>query len=186
MLSRIPRPSGWRASPSAPSCCLSSMSLTGSTNKESSMRHVLADLAVFLWGFLIMAGLLILAGLLLAMVSPAQAQPSCSHWASPGGSATSSQCTDAAPCRIMTWLNNSSMTIPGATLCLKSGTYTGSESMISIPESFAGTAERPITIRALEPGKVTIDGQRPTDRSTRKGATASSKGLMRVAVITKW
>ena len=135
------------------------------------MRHLFEDLSIILWGLLLAAGLLLWVAIL------ADAQPSCSHWASPGGSATSSQCTDAAPCRIMTWLNNSAFTIPGATLCLKSGIYTGSESMISIPESFAGTSEKPITIRALDPGKVTIDGQDSNRPINTKGSYGVIQGV---------
>ena len=44
-------------------------------------------------------------------------------------------------------------------LCLRDGVYTGEQSMLSVPASFAGTADNPITIRAGTPGKVTLDGQ---------------------------
>ena len=48
---------------------------------------------------------------------------------------------------------------PGKTLCLLDGTYTGSESMIDPPDNLSGTAGKPITVRALNDGKVTLDGQ---------------------------
>ena len=47
--------------------------------------------------------------------------------------------------------------------------------MINVPETFAGTAEQPITIRAVNPGKVLIDGQdslRPINTYGRYGIIA--------------
>jgi hypothetical protein len=49
---------------------------------------------------------------------------------------------------------------PGKTLCLLDGVYTDSSSMINPPEGLNGTASNKITIRALNDGKVLIDGQR--------------------------
>ena len=57
------------------------------------------------------------------------------------------------------------------------GIYTGSESMISIPESFAGTVEKPITIRALDPGKVTLDGQDSNRPINTKGSYGVIQGV---------
>ena len=48
---------------------------------------------------------------------------------------------------------------PGYILCLLDGQYTGSASMINPPGNLNGTASQPITIRALNDGKATIDGQ---------------------------
>jgi hypothetical protein len=51
-----------------------------------------------------------------------------------------------------------SVATPGTTLCLLDGTYRGSGNMIS-PPSLSGTSTDPITIRALNDGKVLIDGE---------------------------
>ncbi len=48
---------------------------------------------------------------------------------------------------------------PPKTLCLLDGTYTGSDSMIDPPQGLHGTSAAPITIKALNDGKVLIDGQ---------------------------
>ena len=50
--------------------------------------------------------------------------------------ATSSQCTEAAPAD-QTWINKRLSCRQAQTLCLKNGTYTGDQSMIAIPETFA-------------------------------------------------
>ncbi len=47
----------------------------------------------------------------------------------------------------------------GDTLVLLDGTYTGAESMINPPDELSGTEEAPITVRAMNDGKVTIDGE---------------------------
>ena len=77
----------------------------------------------------------------------------------------------------MTWLNSAAYRQPGKVLCLKDGTYTGSDSMISIPDGFAGTAENPITIRAINPGKVTIDGQDSLRPINTKGSYGVIQGV---------
>src|SRR5262249_48941028 len=48
---------------------------------------------------------------------------------------------------------------PGYTLCLLDGQYVGSASMINPPQNLRGNATAAITIRALNDGKVTINGQ---------------------------
>ena len=48
---------------------------------------------------------------------------------------------------------------PGDTLCLLDGEYTGADSMIQPPEGLEGTADAIITVRALNDGMVTIDGE---------------------------
>ena len=48
---------------------------------------------------------------------------------------------------------------PGKTLCLLDGTYTGAASMILPPQGLNGASGLPITIRALNDGKVLINGQ---------------------------
>jgi hypothetical protein len=49
--------------------------------------------------------------------------------------------------------------VPGSTLCLLDGTYTGSAAMIEPPTTLHGTRTQPITIRARNDGKVLLDGQ---------------------------
>ena len=53
---------------------------------------------------------------------------------------------------------------PGSTLCLLDGTYRGASNVISpssqgAPSDLSGTSTNPITIRALNDGKVLIDGE---------------------------
>jgi hypothetical protein len=48
---------------------------------------------------------------------------------------------------------------PGDTLILLDGTYRGSDSMIEPPDYLSGTEGNPITIKALNDGKVLIDGE---------------------------
>ena len=48
---------------------------------------------------------------------------------------------------------------PGMTLCLLDGIFRGNESMIIPRPTLSGTAEDPISIKALHDGKATIDGQ---------------------------
>src|SRR5262249_3754455 len=52
-----------------------------------------------------------------------------------------------------------SLATAGKTLCLKDGTYQGDRNMITPPAGLSGTPGRPITLRALNDGAVTIDGQ---------------------------
>jgi Bacterial Ig domain/Chondroitinase B len=83
------------------------------------------------------------------------AQPACTHWAAPSG--TGSTCTQSAPCLVDTWV--ASEATPGRVLCLQDGMY-GS---ISIPSTFAGTAQQRIWLRAEHEGQATIGwpGSRP-------------------------
>lgn len=78
----------------------------------------------------------------------------CSYYASPtgGGNGTSMP----SPFKIS---NFWSVAGPGKTLCLLDGTYTGADSMINPPQNLNGTAGAPITITALNEGKVLIKGQ---------------------------
>jgi hypothetical protein len=78
----------------------------------------------------------------------------CTHYASPTGTGIGTSSTQ--PFKIA---NFWPLTKPGYTLCLLDGQYTGSASMINPPQSLSGTASAPITIRALNDGKVTINGQ---------------------------
>lgn len=108
----------------------------------------------------------LLGAVLLAWVRLSEAQESpkaCTHWASPTGSG--SACTNTSPCRAKTWID-SNLFQPGASLCLKDGTYTGSDSMLFVNSGKGGTETSPIWIRAENEGKVLINGQfgtRPID-----------------------
>jgi hypothetical protein len=82
------------------------------------------------------------------------ADSACTHYASPMGSGDGLSVSQ--PFRIVDFW---SLAKPGYTLCLLDGQYTGSASMINPPQNLRGTASAPITIRALNDGKVTIDGQ---------------------------
>jgi hypothetical protein len=48
---------------------------------------------------------------------------------------------------------------PGDTLLLLDGKYTGPDSMIDPPRGLRGEPGRPITVKALNDGKVQIDGE---------------------------
>jgi hypothetical protein len=127
------------------------------------MLHRLPPRPYPILGVLIVALLLVAGGVTLCVQPGTQSTPTVAY-ASPTG--TGSACTESAPCTIATWLASSSLRIPGATLVLEDGTYTGSHNMIRIPSSgFAGTASQPITIRARNEGRVLIDGgySRPID-----------------------
>jgi hypothetical protein len=82
------------------------------------------------------------------------AASTCTHYASPTGSG--SGVSASQPFQIADFW---SVAKPGYTLCLLDGQYTGSASMIKPPQNMRGTASAPITIRALNDGKVTINGQ---------------------------
>jgi hypothetical protein len=90
-------------------------------------------------------------------------QAVCTHWAASQG--TGSACTEAAPCLIGAWLSDPGKAAPGKVLCLMDGHYTGEQSMLTLTAR-SGTEGNPLTIRALNDGKVSIDGQfgnRPLD-----------------------
>jgi hypothetical protein len=99
--------------------------------------------------------LIILAlGLWAAVVPTRVAAADCTHYASPAGSGNGLSPT--SPFKIA---NFWSVAKPGLTLCLLDGQYTGASSIINPPQNLRGTADAPITVRALNDGKVTIDGQ---------------------------
>jgi len=95
----------------------------------------------------------ILFALALAVPQRAQGQ-ACTHYASPTG--TGSGVSAAQPFKIT---NFWPLAKPGYTLCLLDGQYVGSASMINPPQNLRGNATAAITIRALNDGKVTINGQ---------------------------
>ena len=78
----------------------------------------------------------------------------CTHYASPVGSGNGASAD--RPYRIADFWPRARA---GYTLCLLDGEYTGSASMINPPQNLSGTHSSPITIRALNDGKATIDGQ---------------------------
>ncbi|WP_447979330.1 hypothetical protein [Candidatus Nitrospira bockiana] len=78
----------------------------------------------------------------------------CTHYASPSGSGNGASAS--SPFKIA---NFWPLAGPGKTLCLLDGKYTGDQSMITPPQYLAGSANSPITIRALNDGKVSLDGQ---------------------------
>lgn len=109
-------------------------------------RH--ADLA------LLLVALLLVVGLTLLLRPTPQTTPLV-FYASPTGSGTA--CTETAPCRVADWWP---LAQPGATLLLLDGTYRRSQGgAIDPPESLAGAAGAPITVRALHDGGVTIDAE---------------------------
>jgi hypothetical protein len=79
---------------------------------------------------------------------------SCTHYASPTGTGNGSSASQ--PFKIA---NFWSVAQSGHTLCLLDGQYTGSASMINPPQNRNGTASAPITVKALNDGKVSINGQ---------------------------
>jgi hypothetical protein len=89
-----------------------------------------------------------------AIGGSAEAASSCTHYASPTGTGNGSSVTQ--PFKIA---NFWSVAKPGTTLCLLDGQYTGSASMINPPKNLSGTAAARITVRALNDGKVRINGQ---------------------------
>jgi hypothetical protein len=103
----------------------------------------------------VLGGLWLGIVVLLAWASGVQAQAACTHYAAPNGSG-SSACTSGAPCTIARFL--AAFAVPGATLCLLDGTYTGGSQMVVTSSAFNGTPSQPITIRALNDGGATIDG----------------------------
>jgi hypothetical protein len=77
----------------------------------------------------------------------------CTHYASPSGTGSG---TSSSPFKIASFWSRAKA---GSTLCLMDGKYTGSASMINPPQNLSGTSSARITIRALNDGKVTINGQ---------------------------
>lgn len=94
----------------------------------------------------------------------------CTYYASPtGGGDGKSQ---AAPFKLKSFW---SVAQPGTTLCLLDGTYTGAESMIQPPQGLSGQPGNPITVRALNDGKVLLDAE----YSVANGDFASQPAVLR-------
>jgi hypothetical protein len=78
----------------------------------------------------------------------------CTHYASPSG--TGNGLSLSSPFLVSKfWL----VAKPGKTLCLLDGEYVGFYSMIQPTKGLSGTASAPITVRALNDGKATINGR---------------------------
>ncbi|WP_447979331.1 LEPR-XLL domain-containing protein [Candidatus Nitrospira bockiana] len=76
------------------------------------------------------------------------------YYASPNG--TGNGLSKSSPFQISDFW---AVAAPGKTLYLLDGTYRGPDSMIDPPDGLSGAAGKPITVKALNDGKVTIDGQ---------------------------
>ncbi|MEA3404102.1 MAG: hypothetical protein U9R79_22925 [Armatimonadota bacterium] len=95
--------------------------------------------------------LLMIPGLLLCISSGTGAA---TYYASPGGGGNGA--SEQSPFQVADFWE---VAQPGDTLLLVDGTYTGERSMINTPEGTAGSADAPITVRALNDGGALIDGE---------------------------
>ncbi len=98
----------------------------------------------------------VILGLAWTFANPSSsgADSTCTHYASPAG--TGSGVSASQPFKIADFWPRAK---PGYTLCLLDGKYTGSDSMINPPQNLSGAASMPITVRALNDGKASIDGR---------------------------
>lgn len=71
-------------------------------------------------------------------------------------SGTGSGTSQADPMSLSAWLG---IAKPGDTVNLLDGTYTGDGNMLVVPSNVSGTSSSPITVRALNEGAVTINGE---------------------------
>ena len=78
----------------------------------------------------------------------------CTHYASPTGFGSG-----VSPAQSFKIADFWARAKPGYTLCLLDGQYIGRPSMINPPQNLSGTASAPITIRSLNDGKATINGE---------------------------
>jgi hypothetical protein len=84
----------------------------------------------------------------------AWAEP-CHYYASPNGRGNGR--SDKSPFKVADFWT---VARPGTTLCLLDGTYQGADSMITPDASGkSGSSDNPITVKALNDGAVTIDGE---------------------------
>ena len=95
---------------------------------------------------------------LLALGDVAARAATCDYYASPSG--TGNGLSSSSPFKIS---NFWPVAAAGKTLCLLDGTYTGGESMILPPKGLRGASGLPITIRALNDGRVLIKGGYSSD-----------------------
>jgi len=81
---------------------------------------------------------------------------SCTHYAADSPQGVGDHTSEANAGDVSTaWAKLSA----GDTLCLVDGTYTGANSMIEPPNGMSGTAGNPITVKALNDGGATLNGQ---------------------------
>ncbi len=97
-------------------------------------------------------GLLVAA--LVALGGATSQAATCNYYASPTG--TGNGLSSSTPFQVSKFWP---VATAGKTLCLLDGTYTGYESMILPPKGLNGASGLPITIRALNDGKVLINGK---------------------------
>lgn len=105
----------------------------------------------------LLALLLMLVVVVVTLLRPTARTAPLVWYASSTGSGSS--CAETAPCTIQTWLSDAGKRVPGATLVLEDGTYTGASGRVDIPDAWLGTAAQPITIRARNDGRVLLNGQ---------------------------
>ena len=90
---------------------------------------------------------------LLVLGDAALRAANCDYYASPTG--TGNGLSSSSPFRVSAFWK---VATAGKTLCLMDGTYTGAGSMILPPQGLNGASGAPITIRAVNDGKVLISG----------------------------
>lgn len=97
----------------------------------------------------------LVAALIVLWLRPSPQTTPMVFYASSTGSGTA--CTETAPCRVAdVWPR----VTPGSTVLLLDGTYRRSQGgAIDPPDTLAGTASQPITVKALNDGKVLIDAE---------------------------
>jgi len=91
--------------------------------------------------------------LLAAFAATARAQASCTFYAAPNGTGNGSSVS--SPFKIQDFWPRATA---GRTLCLLDGTYSGPPNMILPPQNLNGVSGAPITVRALNDGKVLLNG----------------------------
>lgn len=89
---------------------------------------------------------------LAAAVATAQGQ-TCDYYAAPNG--TGNGLSTSSPFKVQDFWSRA---YAGRTLCLLDGTYSGYANMILPPQRLSGVAGAPITVRALNDGKVMFNG----------------------------
>src|SRR5262245_66645105 len=96
---------------------------------------------------------IVLAGAGRTSAATAAVSAPCDYYASPNGGGDG--LTSSRPFRIQDFWAKAA---PGKTLCLLDGIYQGAANMIVLPVGKSGTSGGPITVRALNDGRVSIAG----------------------------
>jgi hypothetical protein len=102
----------------------------------------------------ILVVLLVICGLVAPRPYSAWGVPACDYFASPSGRGDGS-----SPARAFRVNSFWKYARPGVTLCLLDGKYSEADSTITPPKDLGGRDGAPIVVRALNDGKVLIDGQ---------------------------